>query len=142
MQRIPVLALGVLLLSSIVGFAVEPKSGLIDLSATGKHLKVTVGEGLKFDTDFHRFEFGGKTSVAANGTVKNTSEKRLYGALYIAFFDKDKNMVASASRTGIVLFPGKTLFAVNVLEVPVDQIDAIASYQITIYEGDKEIGKK
>jgi hypothetical protein len=101
-----------------------------------------VGSGLKLESDFYRFEFGGKTSVAANGVLKNTSGKKLNGALYIAFFDKDKNLVASAARTSIFLDAGKDLLVANVLEIPTDQIDKIASYQISVYEGEKEIGKK
>jgi hypothetical protein len=142
MQRRSVAALVVLLLFTATVFAADPKSGPIDLSAGSKHFKTTVGEALKLETDFHRFELGGKTSIAANGSMKNTSGKRLHGALYIAFFDKDKNLVASAARTGILIMPGKQLFVGNVLEVPPEQIDTIATYQITIYESDKEVGKK
>jgi hypothetical protein len=106
------------------------------------HVKTTVGDGLKFESDFYRFEFGGKTSLAANGTVKNTSDKKLYGSLYIAFFDKDKNLMASSGRTEIMLAAGKQLVVANVLDMPPAQLEQIASYQVTIYESDKELGKK
>src|SRR5262249_3988672 len=98
--RLAVWLLAALLASASSLRAADPPSGPADF--TGKdHLKLTIGEGLKLQTDFHRFEFGGKTSIAANGTVKNTSGKKLYGALYISFLDKDKNLVGCSSRTGI-----------------------------------------
>jgi hypothetical protein len=106
------------------------------------HVKTSAGDGLKFESDFYRFDFGGKTSLAANGTVKNMSDKKLYGALYIAFFDKDKNLVASSGRTEIMLAAGKQLVVANVLDLPLSLLEKIASYQITIYENEKELGKK
>jgi hypothetical protein len=116
--------------------------GKAEFTDSKNHVKTTVGDGLKFESDFYRFEFGGKTSLAANGTVKNTSDKKLYGALYIAFFDKDKNLVASSGRTEITLAAGKQLVVANVLDMPPTQLEKIASYQITIYENEKELGKK
>jgi hypothetical protein len=132
---------GVLLLATPSLHAADLKSGTADF--TGKvHLKLTIGEGLKLETDFHRFEFGGKTALAANGNLKNTSKKRLYGAMYIAFFDKEKNLVACSGRTTITLDAGKQTFVGSVLEIPPELMDKIASYQVRIYESEKEIGKK
>ena len=74
--------------------------------------------------------------------LKNTSGKKLYGAVYIAFFDKDKNLVGCSSRTGIILDAGKQMFVGSVLDIPPEEMDRIASYQVKIYEADKEIGKK
>jgi hypothetical protein len=141
LSRPAVFLLGVLLLAAPSVRAADPKSGAADFTGN-KHLKVTIGKGLKLETDFHRFEFGGKTALAANGNVKNTSRKKLYGTLYIAFFDKEKNLVACSDRTTITLDAGKQTFVGSVLEIPLEQMNKIASYQVRIYEGEKEIGKK
>jgi len=140
-SRLAVLLLGVLLLAAPSLRAADPKSGDADFTVQ-KHLKVTIGKGLKLETDFHRFEFGGKTALAANGNLKNTSRKKLYGTLYIAFFDKEKNLVACSARTTIILDAGKQTFVGSVLEIPLEQMNKIASYQVRIYESEKEIGKK
>ncbi len=120
----------------------DPASGNAQFKEANKRVKATAGEGLKFEADFYRFEFGGKAALAAGGNVKNTTSKKLNGAVYVAFFDKDKNLIAAGNRTGIFLDAGQTLLVVNVLDVPAEQLDQIASYQVTVYEGDKEIGKK
>jgi hypothetical protein len=142
MSRFTLISCAVVLFAVTGRLAAGPESGPADFSDAKKHVKVTAGEGIKFESDFYRFEFGGKVSLAASGNLKNTTDKKLHGALYIAFFDKDKNLVASGSRTSITLNPGMQLLAANVLELPAEQIDRIASYQITIFESDKELGKK
>jgi hypothetical protein len=135
-----VFLLGVPLLAPSVQ-AADAKSGAADFTGT-KHLKLTIGEGqLKLETDFHRFEFGGKTSIAANGNVKNTSRKKLFGRVYIAFFDKEKNLVACSGQS-IIVDAGKQTFVGVVLEIPTEQMNKIGFYQVRIYEGEKEIGKK
>jgi hypothetical protein len=141
MTRFSVLLLCVLLLAIPARLAAETKSGAIDLTDDKKPVKITVGEKLKFETNFHRFEFGGKASFAANGTLKNTSNKKLYCALYVAFFDKDKNLMGCAARTTI-LDPGKDLVVANVIELPADQIEKITTYQVTLYDSEKEFGTK
>jgi hypothetical protein len=131
----------VIVLSAASRLTAETVSGMASFTGTKDHVKVTAGTGLKFSSDFYRLEFGGKISLAASGTVKNTSGKKLFGSLYIAFFDKDKNLIGTAART-LTLEPGKDLVAANVIEAPPDAIDKIVSYQITIYESEKEIGTK
>jgi hypothetical protein len=136
------LLLGAILLCGPARLAAETWSGTADFSDAKKPpIKLTVGGGVKFETNFHRFEFGGKTSLAANGTLKNTSGKKLHVALYVAFFDKDKNLIGCGNRLTI-LDAGKDLVAGNVIEMPAEQMEKIASYQITIYESEKEIGMK
>jgi len=131
---------GVVLLSAPSVLAADPKSGAADFMGK-KHLMVTIGEGLKLETDFHRFEFGGKTSLAANGTLKNTTKKKLYGVIYIGFFDKEKNLVGCSAQSFIV-DAGKQTIIASPISMPTEQMDKIASYQMTIYQGEKEIGKK
>jgi hypothetical protein len=141
LSRLAVFLIGVPLLTAPSALAADPKSGAADFTGT-KHLKLTIGEGqLKLETDFHRFDFGGKISLAANGSVKNTSKKKLFGAVYIGFFDKEKNLVGCSSQR-ITVDPGKQSFVGSVIEIPTDQMNKIASYQVRIYEGEKEIGKK
>jgi hypothetical protein len=138
---IRILLLGGLLLGATAPLLAQTKSGEASFRDANTHIKVTVGEGVKYETDFHRFEFGGKASLAANGTLKNTTTKKRYVALYVAFFDKDKNLLGSSGRTTI-LEPGKDLLAAYVVEMPAEQIDQVTSYQITLYESEKEIGAK
>jgi len=61
--------------------------------------------------------------------------------VYIAFFDKEKNLVACSGQR-ITVDAGKQTFVGSVLEIPLEQMNKIASYQVRIYEGEKEIGKK
>jgi hypothetical protein len=131
----------VVLLTLPAALLAQTKSGEASFRDAKTHIKVAVGEGVKYETDFHRFEFGGKVSLAANGTLKNTTTKKRYVALYVAFFDKDKNLLGSSGRTTI-LEPGKDLLAAYVVEMPAEQIDKVTSYQITLYESEKEIGAK
>jgi len=141
MKYLSGLLCGAVLLSLPVRLTAETKSGEVTFTDDKKHVKLTVGEGVKFASDFYRFTFSDKTALAANGILKNTSGKKLYGALYIGFFDKDKNLVGCATRI-FFLDPGKDLPTNYVIELPTEQLEKIASYQITLYESEKELGKK
>ncbi|HEV3255353.1 MAG TPA: hypothetical protein VG013_00605 [Gemmataceae bacterium] len=138
----------VLLLSAFVLctsglFAADHKRGPAKFDAAGKqHVKVTVGSRLKFETNLYRFEFGGQTSIVANGTMKNTSRTKLHGELYFAFFDKDKQLLCAGGQTFYELAPGMKQLVNNPMKVPAEVADRVASYQITVYEGVKQVGQK
>ena len=83
------------------------KSGTAEFPAAAKKcIEVTVGDNVKFDSDFHRFEFEGVTAIAANGRLRNTSDKQLNAVLYVAFFDKDNKLIGCTSQS-VFLLPGK-----------------------------------
>jgi hypothetical protein len=110
-----------------------------------KAVKVNLGDKVKAECSYYiQPDFFGKKVVSVGARVKNTSDKVMYYGYYVAFFDKDKKLVACSSFGGgqiAKLDPGKETFIGNVLELPPDQIKKIASYQVTLLEGDKEFGK-
>jgi hypothetical protein len=133
----------VLLLNGVALLAGEHKSGPAEFDAAGKkRVKVTVGKNIKFESDLHRFEFMGMTSVVGRGSLKNTSDKKLHASLHIAFFDKDKNLLGCGAQTFFAVMPGAQQFVNLVIGLPADVADQIASYQITLYEGEKQVGQK
>jgi len=138
----------VLLLSAFVFFtsglfAAENKRGPAKVDAAGKrHIKVTVGNRMKFEADLYRFEFGGMTSIVANGTMKNTSRTKLHGQLYFAFFDKNKQLVCAGGQTFYEVAPGAKQLVNYPMKVPAEVADRVASYQVTVYEGEKQVGQK
>jgi hypothetical protein len=68
----------------------------------------------------------------------------MYYGYYVAFFDKDKNLVACSSFGGgkfTKLDPRKETTIGNVIELPSDELKRIVSYQVTVLEDEKEFGK-
>src|SRR5262249_55120089 len=60
--------------------------------------KKEFGTLVKATTSWHAGEFFGEETVFANVTVKNTSEKPMCFYYYVAFFDKDKNLVGATGQ--------------------------------------------
>jgi len=110
-----------------------------------KAINVKLGDKVKAECSYYiNPDFLGKKVISVGARVKNTSDKVMYYGYYVAFFDKDRKLVACSSFGGgqiAKLDPGKETYIGNVLELPPDQIKRIASYQVTLLEGEKEFGK-
>ena len=69
----------------------------------------------------------------------------MYYGYYVAFFDKDKKLIACTSFGGgqmAKLESGKETTIGNVIQLPVQQLKKIAFYQVTILEDEKEFGSE
>ncbi|HLW65414.1 MAG TPA: hypothetical protein VKS79_08865 [Gemmataceae bacterium] len=109
-----------------------------------KAVKVNLGDKVKAECSYYIIpDFFGAKVISVQAHIKNTANKVMYYGYYVAFFDKDKNLVACSSFSGkfAKLDPGKDTNVGNVLEIPVDQQKKIASYQVTLLEDEKEFGK-
>jgi hypothetical protein len=96
-----------------------------------KALKVSLGAKVKADCTFYIIP-------------ENTSDMRMYYGYYVAFFDKDKNLIATSAFGGgklAQLEPGKATNIGNLIELPSAQLQRIAFYQVALLEDAKEFGK-
>ena len=101
--------------------------------------KKEFGNVVKATTSWYADDFFGEETVEANITVKNTGMKPMFFHYYVAFFDKDKNLVGAIGqdpgRRG--LKPGKETFMGSCqIGLPKDKYRAIVSYKAVIYETD------
>jgi hypothetical protein len=143
-------AAALLLLSSAPQAFPDTKSGEAKLQelkfqdVAKNALKVSLGDKVKADCSYYiNPDLFGKKVVSVQARIKNTSDKAMYYGYYVAFFDKDKNLVACSSFAGQLakLDPSKETTIGNVIELPSDQLKKIASYQVTLLEDEKEFGK-
>ena len=107
-----------------------------------KALKVDLGQKLKTECRYYIIpDFFGRKVVSVGASIKNTSPKLLYFGYHVAFFDKNKNLIAASSYDKGKLEPGKETNIGNVLELPRSQLGKIAFYQVTVLEDETEFGK-
>jgi hypothetical protein len=145
------LAATLLALLTAAGAVADTKSGEAKLKEVKKGedndkvaLKVSLGDKVKAETRWYIDpDFFGAKVLSAQATLKNTSDKKLHFGYYVAFFDKDKNLVCCTAFAGkfATLEPGKETTIGNVIELPAAQLARIASYQVTVLEDEKEFGK-
>jgi hypothetical protein len=149
-QLILNLAVAIFFLSGVPQALPETKSGeamlkeLMFQDVAKNAVKVSLGNKVKADCSYYIIpNFLGRKVISVQARIKNTSDKLMYYGYYVAFFDKDKSLVACSSFAGSLakLDPGKETNIGNVIEVPVDQLKRIASYQVTLLEDEKEFGK-
>ena len=76
------------------------------------------------------------------GLVGLDLDHALVGFDLVAFFDKDKRLIGVAGRTFFAVAPGKQELVTYPIGLPADVADRVASYQITLYEGEKQVGQK
>lgn len=110
-------------------------------SAFGDNVfKKDFGNVVKATTDWRAGEFFGEPTVFAGITVKNTGARPMFFHYYVAFFDKDKNLVGAIGQGSFGadgLKPGKeTQLGSCLVHLPKDKYKAIVSYQAVIYETD------
>jgi hypothetical protein len=106
---------------------------------------VKVGDKVKGTCKFYIDEFFKKKIINANIQVENTTKKPLYCQYYVAFFDKDGNLIGCAAQGSFGkegLAAGKsTSFGSCLIPLPAGFHEKVVQYKIAFYEGDKEIGK-
>jgi hypothetical protein len=108
--------------------------------------KKEFGSVVKATTDWHAGDFFGQETVFAGIKVKNTGSKPMFFRYYVAFFDKDNNLIGSTGQGSFGdegLKPAEeTQMGSCLIELPKDKYKAIASYQAVIYETDTAPKKK
>jgi hypothetical protein len=141
-----VVALATALCCPLIGYS-DTKSGeakLQELKArdvSAKALKVSLGDKVKADCTYYIMpDFLGKRAVSVQARIKNSAGKPMYFGYYVAFFDKDKNLIAT-SFASKKLDPGEKIIIGNAIPLPSEQLKRIAFYQVTLLEDEKEFGK-
>ena len=116
----------------------ERRRGVIAMSA-GNHAQAVA---------YHAARLGVRSVIvmpkgSPNTKIRNTADKTMYYGYYVAFFDKDKKLIATSSFDGSIakLDAGKETNIGNVIQLPVAEIAKIAHYQVTLLEDEKEFGK-
>ena len=137
-----VLVLGCLVAGMTVGSAgADSKTGEAKFTGKKDSVKVELGEKLKLDVEFKMIEVGAQAAVSVGGTVKNTSNARMYYSYNVAFLDKDKNLIGCQNFT-LQVEPNKDGTVGTFINLPRDQIAKIAHYSVAFHESDKPIGTK
>jgi hypothetical protein len=102
--------------------------------------KKEFGTVVKATTDWHAGDFFGQETVFAGVTVKNTGSKPMFFRYYVAFFDKDNNLIGATGQGSFgdegLKAGEQTQMGSCLIELPKDKYKAIASYQAAIYETD------
>ena len=110
------------------------------------NFKKEFGNVVKATTSWYAGDFFGEETVFAGVTVKNTGTKPMFFHYYVAFFDKDKNLVGATGQGSFSdqgLKPGEeTQMGSCLINLPKDKYKAIVSYQAVIYETDIPPKKK
>jgi hypothetical protein len=108
--------------------------------------KKEFGTGVKATTDWHVGDFFGEETVFAGIKVKNTGSKPMFFRYYVAFFDKDKNLIGSTGQGSFGndgIKPGEDeQLSSCLIALPKDKYKEIASFQAVIYETDTAPKKK
>jgi len=121
----------------------DTKSGEANLQEK-QELNVSLGDKVKANCTYYIVpDFFGKKVVAVQANVKNTSQKQMFYGYYVAFLDKDKNLIGCSSFVGDLakLEAGEEGYIGSVIQLPNDQIERIAFYQVSLWEDEKEFGK-
>lgn len=103
------------------------------------------GNRLKAECRLCAFEFaGGREAISAAALLENTSDRMMYCAYYIAFFDDEKKLIGCASQSlappiGLPAGQNGSLGSCLVW-VPEGSREKITSYKLAFYESDRAIG--
>jgi hypothetical protein len=150
--RAALLAVFLLLLSSPPSRA-ETKEGeaklleLTGLDVEKKGLKIELGDTVKATCicSINPDQFK-KRVVQVDAIAKNTADKPMYYGLYVAFFDKDKKLIACCVFGGEAIFSkldAKGFSSTSKsIELPIALIDKIATYQVSLVTDEKIFGMK
>jgi hypothetical protein len=102
--------------------------------------KKDFGNAVKATCNWYAGDFFGKPTIFAGITVTNSASKPMFFQYYVAFFDKEKNLVGTASQGSFGdegLKPEETTqMGSCLIHLPKDKYKEIASYQAVIYETD------
>lgn len=96
------------------------------------------GDAVKATCQWYAGEFFGKETVFAGIKVKNTGKAPAFFHYYVAFYDKDKNLVGAVGQGSFGqdgFQPGEeTYLGSCLIHLPKDKYKQIASYQAIIYD--------
>lgn len=128
---------------------VDVKSGsctLTDGSESEGRYEVRVGTKLKGTCRFSLSDFFGQQIISAPIEVSNQSEKPMHCHYYVAFFDKNGNLLGCTGQGTMKdggIAPGdNTQFGSCLIPLPKTVREKAVSYKITYYESDMPIGTK
>jgi len=123
--------------------------------AQDQKFSVAVGNALKLKADC-RFKINQDNAIETWVSFKNASDKKRFGTLYIAFFDRHGNLVSS-THADTSTEPNGTMPSVAVggqpqpnasayqtimpMPIPLGFEKNITSYKITLYESERPIGE-
>jgi hypothetical protein len=138
-----VAALGCLIIGvNVAALQAESKSGKAKFTPGGSEaVNVTMGSKMKLDATFKVISIGPSSAVSVKGTVKNTSGGKMYYSYFVAFMDKDKNLIG-CQNFSLFMDGGKDGLAGTFIQLPPEEISRIAYYSVAFYESDKQIGSK
>lgn len=106
---------------------------------------VQVGDKVKGTCKFYIDEFFGKKIINANIQIVNTADKPMHCRYYVAFFDKEGNLIGCAGQGTFDeegLAAGETTqLGSCLIFLPEGLHEKAVRYKIAFYESDKEIGK-
>lgn len=140
---------------SVEGECSLPKVSDSDKHESDKMFKVPVGNERGLSASC-LFKFNTENSLTVHIAVENPTDKRLYGSVFIAFFDKHGNLVACTERDATtdendsrskLKIDGKrspTSYWNDVfypVAVPHGLESSITSYKVTMYESSRPIGE-
>ncbi len=122
------------------------KLGYSDSSFADNVFKKEFGDVVKATTQWYAGDFFGEETVFAGITVRNTGTQPMFFHYYVAFFDKDKNLVGAIGQGSFGddgLKPGvENQMGSCLIHLPKDKYKTIVSYQAVIYETDLPPKKK
>jgi hypothetical protein len=111
----------------------------------GDGFVVEVGEKVHGKCKFVIEDFFGKKIIRANIEVVNTAEIPMHCHYYVAFFDKDGQLLGCASQGTSGddgLKPGRNMqFGSCLIPLPIGTHEKVASYKVAFYESKSPIGK-
>jgi hypothetical protein len=118
-----------------------------DEAVFGKHhFEKDFGDTVKATTQWRVGDFFGKETVFAGAKVKNTGTKPMFFEYYVAFFDKDKNLIGAAGQSSFGdggLKPGdETQLGSCLVHLPKGKYKEIVSFQAVLWESDQPPKKK
>lgn len=131
---------------SLPCFAASTLNGEISLEFPNKRaisekaFKKEFGEVIKATTDWYVGDFFGKEVLFAGVTVKNTGKVSKAYQYYVAFFNKDNELIGAIGQSSFGtegLKPGEnTQLASCLITLPKDKYKEIKFYQAILYESD------
>ena len=111
----------------------------------GDGFVVEVGDKIHGKCKFVIEEFFGKKIIRANIEVVNNAAIPMHCHYYVAFFDKDGQMLGCAAQGTSGddgLKPGRNMqFGSCLIPLPIGTHEKVASYKVAFYESKSPIGK-
>lgn len=104
------------------------------------------GDVVKATTGWRVGDFFGKETVFAGITAKNTGSKPMFFQYYVAFYDKDRNLVGATGQASFgdegLKSGEETILSSCLVHLPKGRYKDITFFQAVIYETDQPLKKK